>query len=216
MQYNIFFHFIPVSTTVYTIVLHKVRIMIVNLAHTGRDILNTARLPQFCNRSCNLPQSSSIHPWSKTEAFNGYLDEVTVNLMAPCEEKPHHDMDEHYQIKVGDSSYLCRRDENARDSIRRSLCLGYQIITYISTDMNTDGVTCMNLSLPVCALDQQSRCTGNRHHHGSEHLGYVERPGNSLTAVGSRWVCLHGQLDPNHGFSSLRPQVERKQGCSTV
>ncbi|KAK3860960.1 hypothetical protein Pcinc_033023 [Petrolisthes cinctipes] len=43
---------------------------------------------------------SPIQPWSKTEAFTGYLDEVTINLMAPCEEKPYHDMDEHYQIKI--------------------------------------------------------------------------------------------------------------------
>lgn len=180
-------------------------------AHTGRDIVCTTRLHQFCNHSFNLSQNSAIHPWSKTEAFNGYLDEVTVNLMAACEEKPYHGMDEHYQIKVGDSSYLCRKDENLR-----SACLWYQVIAYNNTFMNADIATCMNLTLPASISDQQSRCTRNRHHHGSEHLGCVERPGNFLTAVDSWWVSLHGQLHSDHGFSSFRPQVERKLGCSTV
>lgn len=38
--------------------------------------------------------------WRRSEDFNGYLDTVSVNLMKPCEDYPHQDMDEQYEIKI--------------------------------------------------------------------------------------------------------------------
>ncbi|XP_047481303.1 beta-hexosaminidase subunit alpha-like isoform X2 [Penaeus chinensis] len=39
-------------------------------------------------------------PWRKDGHFRGYLDNVKVNLIAQCEELPHRNMDEHYEIKI--------------------------------------------------------------------------------------------------------------------
>ncbi|ROT62925.1 Beta-hexosaminidase subunit beta [Penaeus vannamei] len=39
-------------------------------------------------------------PWRKDGLFRGYLDNVKVNLIAQCEELPHRNMDEQYEIKI--------------------------------------------------------------------------------------------------------------------
>lgn len=102
------------SQFLYTAILHKVyNMLFTNLALTGKGIVMT---------SFYLLQSSATHPWTKTEAFNGYLDEVTVNLMAPCEEKPHHGMDEHYQIKVSDNTLLMQDRQQWKRFVKKSAC----------------------------------------------------------------------------------------------
>lgn len=87
------------STTTYMIV----RPSTFKFTTTGHDcdILQDA-LKRYIDIMFNSSKSERLtnQPWIKNEAFNGYLDEVSVNLISACEETPYHYMDEHYEIKI--------------------------------------------------------------------------------------------------------------------
>ncbi|XP_068240114.1 beta-hexosaminidase subunit alpha-like [Palaemon carinicauda] len=71
---------------------------------TGKDcdILQEAmkRYKDIMFQSSSHLKTNPKDIWRKDEAFSGYLDTVSINLMQPCEEYPHHDMDEQYEIKI--------------------------------------------------------------------------------------------------------------------
>ncbi|KAK7084872.1 hypothetical protein SK128_002486 [Halocaridina rubra] len=67
------------------------------------DILQEA-INRYKRTMFSGPTSPTLNPvWRKDEKFNGFLDEVSLNLMAECEEYPHQYMDEQYQIKIDSS-----------------------------------------------------------------------------------------------------------------
>nr|XP_053633010.1 beta-hexosaminidase subunit alpha-like [Cherax quadricarinatus] len=66
------------------------------------DILQEAikRYISIIFPSSDVMKKGKKQPWRKDAGFVSYLDSLQVNLMAECEDYPHQNMDEHYQIEI--------------------------------------------------------------------------------------------------------------------
>ena len=75
------------------------------------NICNNYHVPAF--------QREARQSLGGSSGFRGYLDHLNVNLLAECEDYPHEDMDEQYELRVSDDPADHLRENS---SSNQSLC----------------------------------------------------------------------------------------------